>query len=232
MARLLVSVRSAEEAKRALAGGASIIDVKEPSNGSLGRASFETWREVARVVPAGLQMSVALGELPEWLGGTRPEAPSNALNGVRFCKVGLAGVGPNWVEEWEGLADNLNAPRIDWIAVVYTDWEAAGAPSPTSIFNTQFRFKGALFDTWDKSKPAVWTPELIDLAAEFREEQHTLAVAGGLIPENLDAIAAIRPDIVAVRGAVCEGGDRSRDLDQRRVEQLAEVVRKLPELRR
>ena len=59
-----------------------------------------------------------------------------------------------------------------------------------------------------------------------------MAVAGGLTEANLEAIAVIRPDIVAVRGAVCEEGDRLRDLDQRRVEKLVEVVRKLPEHRR
>ena len=35
--RLLVSVRSAEEVSAALAGGADIIDAKEPERGSLGR---------------------------------------------------------------------------------------------------------------------------------------------------------------------------------------------------
>ena len=39
MAELLVSVRSADEAKAALAGSADIIDIKEPDHGSLGRAS-------------------------------------------------------------------------------------------------------------------------------------------------------------------------------------------------
>ena len=34
--RLLVSVRSAAEARAALSGGADIIDAKEPSLGSLG----------------------------------------------------------------------------------------------------------------------------------------------------------------------------------------------------
>ena len=38
LARLLVSVRSPVEAQAAVAGGAGIIDVKEPSRGSLGRA--------------------------------------------------------------------------------------------------------------------------------------------------------------------------------------------------
>ena len=36
---LLVSVRSRQEAAAALAGGADIIDIKEPSQGSLGRAA-------------------------------------------------------------------------------------------------------------------------------------------------------------------------------------------------
>ena len=36
--RLLVSVRSAAEAEEALAGGAALIDVKEPANGPLGKA--------------------------------------------------------------------------------------------------------------------------------------------------------------------------------------------------
>ena len=36
--KLLVSVRSADEARAALAGGADLIDVKEPAHGPLGAA--------------------------------------------------------------------------------------------------------------------------------------------------------------------------------------------------
>ena len=50
MTRLLVSVRSAAEARTALAGGADVIDVKEPAHGSLGRASTEVIREVIDAV--------------------------------------------------------------------------------------------------------------------------------------------------------------------------------------
>ena len=49
MAQLLVSVRSADEARTALAGGASIIDVKEPDHGSLGQAPWSVWRDVHTV---------------------------------------------------------------------------------------------------------------------------------------------------------------------------------------
>ena len=50
MTKLLVSVRCAEEATAALAGGADIIDVKEPRRGSLGRADDRVIREVMEVV--------------------------------------------------------------------------------------------------------------------------------------------------------------------------------------
>ena len=40
MSGLLVSVRNVEEALAALEGGASLIDVKEPSRGPLGRAAL------------------------------------------------------------------------------------------------------------------------------------------------------------------------------------------------
>lgn len=228
MARLLVSVRSAEDARRALAGGASIIDVKEPANGALGRASFETWDEVRHVVPAGVKTSAALGELTEWLGDDRPAIPPRALEGFSYLKVGMAGVGPNWEEEWYALSGLLDARRIHWIAVVYTDWKAAGAPSPTTLANADFNFHGVLFDTWDKSQPAAWTPELFDAAELFRDRGALLALAGGLTADRLDEIAPWRPDVVAVRGAACEDGDRNRDIDPARVAELAALARKLP----
>jgi uncharacterized protein (UPF0264 family) len=227
MARLLVSVRTAEEARRALAGGAAIIDVKEPANGPLGRASFDTWDEVRRALPAGLEMSVALGELTEWLGDDPPAVPPGALTGIRYLKVGMAGVGPSWEEEWFALSERLEARRIRWIAVAYTDWKAAGAPSPTTLLNAGFPFRGVLFDTWDKSRPAVWTPELLDAAEAFRDRGATVAVAGGLTVDRLDEIAPIRPDIVAVRGAACEDGDRDRVVDAARVAGLAALARRL-----
>ena len=48
--RLLVSVRSEEEARAALAGGADIIDAKEPSRGALGAVEIGVLREIVSVV--------------------------------------------------------------------------------------------------------------------------------------------------------------------------------------
>src|SRR5262245_40260453 len=62
---LLVSVRSVEEAEAALAGGAGLIDVKEPNNGALGFAGVEVIAAVLRMVAAQRPVSAALGELSD-----------------------------------------------------------------------------------------------------------------------------------------------------------------------
>ncbi len=94
MTQLLVSVRSAAEAEAALAGGAHVIDVKEPSRGSLGRADDATIDEVVRVVAGRRPVSAALGELHDF--GEWPEC----LPQLQFVKWGLSkfrlGEFPSW----------------------------------------------------------------------------------------------------------------------------------------
>ena len=78
MPALLVSVRSAAEALAARAGGAAVIDVKEPARGPLGRADVDVWREIFAAIPPVVPVSVALGELSEWrdgpFGRSRPDS--------------------------------------------------------------------------------------------------------------------------------------------------------------
>ena len=63
MTGLLVSVRSAAEARIALEAGADLIDVKEPRRGALGAADPAVWKDVCRAVAGRVPVSVALGEL-------------------------------------------------------------------------------------------------------------------------------------------------------------------------
>src|SRR5947209_3237758 len=127
MADLLVSVRSAGEARAALAGGATVIDVKEPDRGPLGRADVAVWRDVREAVPPEVPVSVALGELRDWRGIEGPGR--EAFAGLTYRKLGLAGSGPGWAEEWSRLRDAWGAGP-PWIAVAYADWIEADAPHP------------------------------------------------------------------------------------------------------
>src|SRR3954470_4620942 len=83
MTALLVSVRNAAEAEEAIAGGAAIIDVKEPSRGPLGRADLATMNRVVAAVAGRRPVSAAGGELHEAFG-------RGIAAGISWVKVGLA----------------------------------------------------------------------------------------------------------------------------------------------
>ena len=60
---LLVSVRDADEAELAVTAGAAIIDVKEPTHGSLGRADVAVAAAVIAQVAGRAPVTLAGGEL-------------------------------------------------------------------------------------------------------------------------------------------------------------------------
>jgi uncharacterized protein (UPF0264 family) len=226
--RLLVSVRSADEALAAVSGGASVIDVKEPDAGPLGRAPASIWRDVRRAVPPRVPVSVALGELSEWRTG--PTLLPGVFNGLSFCKLGLAHAGPGWRDEWRALRERLSTGDCRWIAVVYADWRTAGAPEPDDILAeaiTEPAVAGVLVDTFDKSRPARYDARWLARAWRVKDAGRMLAMAGGLTHAMIRELAALEPDLIAVRGAACAGGDRRGTVDERRVADLAEMVRAL-----
>ena len=123
MTRLLVSVRDAQEAEIALASGVDLIDVKEPSRGSLGAADAATLAAIARCVDGRAPLSAALGELFE----ARSTATLPAA--FRFAKFGLAGcrARPDWIDRWRTALAEL-PPGAAGVAVVYADWRQRGRP--------------------------------------------------------------------------------------------------------
>jgi uncharacterized protein (UPF0264 family) len=82
-----VSVRNANEARLALRGGCDILDIKEPTRGSLGMADIS---DIAAVVRArndqasGVPLSVALGEAVDWVENIVAVPPLNSACATGF----------------------------------------------------------------------------------------------------------------------------------------------------
>ena len=55
--QLLVSVSNPTEARRAVDGGADVIDAKDPLNGALGAVSLDTLRQVVSDEPIPVRRS-------------------------------------------------------------------------------------------------------------------------------------------------------------------------------
>jgi (5-formylfuran-3-yl)methyl phosphate synthase len=230
VAKLLVSVRSKAEALSAVAGGAAIVDVKEPNNGSLGRAPFEVWREVRAVVPQTIPVSVALGELGDWLGVDAVDLPTGAWSGLAYCKLGLSCAPPDWIDLWRERRQRLaesGSVSPAWVAVVYIDWQAARSPAPDAVIDaagTIDECDGVLFDTWDKSRGSGISLTWKRAVERVRDSGRFVAVAGSLDVDAIGRLAPLAPDIFAVRGAACAGGDRLAPIDPDRVAVLARAA--------
>ncbi|MBW3596377.1 MAG: (5-formylfuran-3-yl)methyl phosphate synthase [Planctomycetes bacterium] len=213
MTGLLVSVRDGDEACDALAGGASIIDVKEPSRGPLGRADAGVWRDVVRIVAGRVPVSVALGELRD--DATWPEGVE--VLSIHFSKVGLAGYDsiPGWRDRWRDTIRGL-PDAVRPVAVSYADWRTAEAPSPREILETGREFGCAawLIDTYDKSRGDLlsWVTmgELETWIADAKACGMTTVIAGALSANSIPPIARLAPDYIGVRGAVCRTGREGR----------------------
>jgi len=90
--QLLVSVAGPREARAALAGGADIIDAKDPRTGALGAVRPQVLRAVRSAVGASRPVSAALGDAGPCALVERRARTAGSI-GATFVKVGFLGVG-------------------------------------------------------------------------------------------------------------------------------------------
>jgi (5-formylfuran-3-yl)methyl phosphate synthase len=240
---LLVSVRSPEEANAALAGGADIIDVKEPSRGPLGCADPEVTAAILAVVAARTPVTLACGELadcPEQL------AEQIAMHLEDICIRLVAGqpppvavkAGPGRLspDRWRGAFERLRAalpPGTEAVAVAYADWERAGSARPDVILAAAAAAGGhsLLIDTSDKSGPGLFDAAGVEaIQAWVRQARLAglrLALAGRLSSTEVEAAFRLGGEIIGVRSAVCTGGRHGR-VDSQLVAKLAAAARGRP----
>lgn len=235
MTKLLVSVRSATEALEALAGGADVIDVKEPRLGSLGAAAPATLRSVRIAVHTcssmserkEIALSAAFGELLAF----RPDTTALQLDGYAYAKVGLAGCADvgDWESLWQKWMGHLPA-LVAPVAVIYADYRVVQAPNPEAVLraSTATRAGTILVDTCTKSGGDLFdwmtAEELTDIVRRARWHGFRIALAGSITLARLSAALRYQPDWIAVRGAVCQAGRESmleRDLVERFVMQMS-----------
>lgn len=207
--QLLVSVRNAAEAEAALAGGADIIDIKEPRRGALGPADPAVWRDVQATVGRRAIVSAALGEL---LHDPVLEL-ARQTTGLRFAKVGLAGCHTQhgWMDRWRAVLRSLS-PRVDAVPVAYADWIKAAAPSPSVAVALAAKLPARLLlvDTFDKSRgnllDAISQETLLELIDHARQSRVRIALAGSLDRVAIETLLPLAPAYLGVRGAACRGG--------------------------
>ena len=230
--RLLVSVRDEREAARAVAGGAEIVDAKDPYGGPIAPVRPAVLEAIRSAVPVRLRVSAALGDV-SW-----PEDVSRAFAtlpaGITFVKLGFLGIrSPARVQALltaavVTAAEHPARPAV--IAVAYADYGRTGTPAPRA-FPSVIAAAGAdglLVDTAAKEGGHLFDllapADLAAIGRQLEADELTFALGGSLRAEHVRAAAETGATILGVRGAVCVGG-RDGELSEPLVRQLADAVR-------
>ena len=225
MPRLLVSVRDATEAEAALAGGADLIDIKEPANGPLGRADPPIIDSIVRTVASRAPVSAACGELEF--------CPPRLPGGLTFAKFGLAGwAGRDWPSTWRHVRTTLPTGCAP-VTVAYADWQVCDAPPPEDVveFALEHRFGAFLLDTYEKNGATLLDrlsiAAIANLIRRCRADGVPVALAGSLGLAEIERLRDVNPDWLALRGAACQRG-RGSAISQTKVRKLKQVISALP----
>jgi uncharacterized protein (UPF0264 family) len=230
--RLLVSVRDADEARAALLGGADIVDAKEPSLGPLAPVTWPALREICAALPLTVPLSVALGDVqPRELGGVvSAVGPLQCRSGL-FFKAAIVSESPDQAAGGIAVACRLLEKRADrpvLVAARYVDGPSGADDLPRWVeVCATAGAGGLLLDTCSKGGPGLFgfigEEGLTALRRHAARHGTWLAIAGGVGEANLAQLAQVRPHIVGVRGAVCDGG-RAGKLSLERVRQLRSAL--------
>ncbi|MFC7053146.1 (5-formylfuran-3-yl)methyl phosphate synthase [Hansschlegelia quercus] len=226
MTGFLASVASLEETALVRAGGADIVDLKDPSRGALGawdvdslREAVELWRTWSSPKP---MLSATIGDQPMQANAVRNAAESVAAAGVPIVKLGVFADGDARAC-FAALASLTSRAKL--IAVFFGDLRPDAALLDSVA---EAGFYGAMLDTADKAAGGL--RRHMDQAAigRFVSRAKTLGLltglAGSLTLEDVPALTQLAPDYLGFRGALCSGGRAGR-IDIGQVERISAAVK-------
>lgn len=217
--KLLISPKNQIEAIEAIAGGAQIIDIKNPAEGALGANYPWVIQEIVEATPKTVQVSCTLGDAPNIPGSLSLASYGAASLGVDYVKVGL--YGGKTVEDAVFLltqivkaAKSVN-PEIKVVAAGYADAEKIGVLNP--LFVPEVARKAgadiAMIDTYTKDGKTLLDHLTIPQLEAFIKAAHGFgleaALAGSIRKKDLCTLLRLRVDIAGFRGAACTGSDRN-----------------------
>ena len=232
--KLLVSPVNVEEAKVCKLGGADIIDVKNPREGSLG-ANFPWMISAVKKVAGSVPVSATIGDFNYKPGTASLAALGAAVAGAEYVKVGLYDIQTRGqavdmlVNIVRSVKDFDKTKKV--VAASYSDYRRINSISPFELpsIGAEAGADVVMMDTGIKDGRSTFEflteQELAEFVSSARKYDLQTAIAGTIKFEDIPSLKRISPDIIGVRGCVC-GGDRNSAIQKELVERLkAEISR-------
>jgi FolB domain-containing protein len=222
MTLMLASVSNPAEAEAVWAGGADIIDLKDPAKGALGALDASVAAGIVRAVgkrrPVSAVAGASLGS-PTALAG---EVAAMAAAGVDYVKVGVSSdeAGAGCVRALAPQARNTKlvgvlfadcAPDLDLLRVM------AGSGFAGAMLDTAKKSAGRLLDHMDIAA-------LDRFIGRCRENRLMPGLAGSLEAPDVPRLLPLEPDYLGFRGSLCHGRVREDAIDPASVRLIRDLI--------
>jgi uncharacterized protein (UPF0264 family) len=209
---MLASVATLEEVEQALSYGADLVDLKNPEQGALGAWPLDAISAAVRLVGGRRPVSATIGDLPMRSMLLAGAAERTASTGVDIVKVGL--FPPGDARLCIRKLGRLTVGGVKLVAVLFADQRPTLDLVPALAATG---FHGVMLDTADKRagglRDHLDRDELRRFVALARDAGLLTGLAGSLKACDVPTLAALGPDYLGFRGALCRAAERTARLD-------------------
>jgi uncharacterized protein (UPF0264 family) len=214
---ILASIRSIDEIEEAVRGGADIIDLKNPAEGSLGAAAPWDIQYIKKRYP-DQTLSAAIGDFPNLPNTAALAAYGAAVAGADYVKIGLLGLHTpiDALKIMKNVVKAVKSVRSDIFVVGagYADFGKVNSIDPMELPKVIKDSKAdiAMIDTAIKDGSTLFSYFNESILRSFVESCHIYgikaALAGTLSIDHIPLLKKIRPDVIGFRTALCGDGNR------------------------
>jgi uncharacterized protein (UPF0264 family) len=233
---MLASVTSLEEAELVAAGGADIIDCKDPARGALGALPLAEVAAIRARLPKAV-ISATIGDLPAEPALLVDPARAMAATGVDYVKVGIfpGGDAARAIEALGRAFSHQPNPfaaaregrgPVRLVGVLLADRE------PDFLLieaMAEAGFAAVMLDTASKDGrcllDVMGTGALRAFVRLAQMDGLAAGLAGSLRLAHIARLKALGPDILGFRGALCQGGTRTARIKAEHVGDVLHSIR-------
>jgi len=233
MTKILISVTSIEEARLASAGGADIIDLKDPDNGALGALPLDKIAEVVRFVKTQTVYgdkvtSATIGDLPLHPDLIARQAGRLLETEVDIVKIGFFSEPGLQFADYEYCLNGLKALAAKGAKLIAVLFAEHSYPEGLLALIKNAGFYGVMMDTAEKNGATFLDYHSIEfvrtMARTLQDHGLMFGLAGSLKLQHVAGIKEINPDYVGFRGGVCVNNLRNLAIDSDKIRAIRQSM--------
>ena len=199
MSKVLGSIKDLSEAKLLLKTDIDIIDLKDPSNGALGRLSNDDINNIVKYVANKKLTSSTVGDLPNNIEIIKKNVDEISSTNVNFIKIGV------YKKEYiKTLCDIKSCKKL--IAVFFADKFLPTKDEILILKNSGF--SGVMIDTSNKNFGNLFDHvsdiEVHNFISNAKNLNLLTGIAGSINGSHIKQIMKLNPNYMGFRGALCE----------------------------